>query len=201
MKMIANIQSAMGHSQNDKQRSHERIVEITARRIREHGADAPGVAEIMREAGLTHGGFYKHFASREQLIAEAAAHALAEGEAFVERATDGAEHPFAAYVEAYLSEQHRDDPGTGCAVTALGADAAHGTSDELRTAYAARVRDFIALLARLSDDDSEAGRRRATTAMSAMVGALLTSRAVGDPQLSQQILSDVREELLRAQPA
>jgi TetR/AcrR family transcriptional repressor of nem operon len=199
--MIANIQTTMGHSQNDKHRSHERIVEIAARRIREHGTEAPGVAEIMREAGLTHGGFYKHFASREQLIAEAAAHALAEGDAFVARATDAAEDPFAAYIEAYLSDAHRDDPGTGCAVTALGADAAHGGSDELRAAYAAQVRELIALLARLADDESDAGRRRATTAMSAMVGALLTSRAVGDPQLSEQILRDVREELVRAQPA
>jgi TetR/AcrR family transcriptional regulator, transcriptional repressor for nem operon len=186
----------MGHSRDDKQHSHERIVEVAARRIRESGTETPGVAEIMREAGLTHGGFYKHFASRDELVAQAGRRAFADGAQFAERATADAEDPFAAYVDAYLSDEHRDHPGIGCGCVALGADAAHGTSQPLRAAYGDQVRAFIDLLERMQDDDSEAGRRRATTAMSAMVGAMLTARAVDDPHLSEQILSDVREQLL-----
>jgi TetR/AcrR family transcriptional regulator, transcriptional repressor for nem operon len=187
----------MGHSRDDKQASHERIVEVAARRIREAGTEAPGVAEIMREAGLTHGGFYKHFSSRDELVEQAARRAFADGARFAERATAGADDPFAAYVDAYLSDAHRDDPATGCGCVALGADAAHG-SDALRAAYADHVRAFVAALGRVRDasGDDEADRRRATTAMSALVGAMLTARAVDDPELSQQILSDVRAELL-----
>jgi TetR/AcrR family transcriptional regulator, transcriptional repressor for nem operon len=189
----------VGHSRDDKQASHERIVEVAARRIREAGTATPGVAEIMREAGLTHGGFYKHFASRDELVAEAACRAFADGAQFAEQATTGAEDPFAAYVDAYLSDAHRDHPGTGCAVVALGADAAHG-SEPLRAAYADQVRAFVDTLAALGQGsgDTDTDRRRATTTMSAIVGALLTARAVDDPQLSEQILRDVRTELLGA---
>jgi TetR/AcrR family transcriptional repressor of nem operon len=186
----------MGHSRDDKQASHERIVDVAARRIRESGTEAPGVAEIMREAGLTHGGFYKHFASRDELVAQAARRAFADGAGFAERATAGAEDPFAAFVEAYLSDAHRDDPGTGCGCVALGGDTAHGT-EPLRAAYADQVRVFVDRLAQLRETgDDAADRRRATTAMSAMIGAMLTARAVGDPQLSEQILRDVRTEML-----
>jgi TetR/AcrR family transcriptional regulator, transcriptional repressor for nem operon len=189
----------MGHSREDKQRSHERIVEIAARRIREHGTQAPGVAEIMGEAGLTHGGFYKHFASRDDLVAEAARHALADGARLTAEASGGDVDPLRAFVDIYLSPDHRDDPGTGCAVVALGADAAHG-SEPVRDAYADRVRGFVGTLTALrpSSGDPDADRRHATTAMTALVGALLTARAVGDPVLSAQILADVREELLGA---
>jgi TetR/AcrR family transcriptional regulator, transcriptional repressor for nem operon len=189
----------MGHSRDDKQHSHERIIEVAARRIREAGTEAPGVAEIMREAGLTHGGFYKHFSSREELVTEAARRAFADGAQFAEQATAGAEDPFAAYVDAYLSDAHRDDPGTGCGCVALGADAAHG-SEPLRAAYSDQIRGFVDRLAQLRDatGDAEADRRRATTAMTALVGAMLTARAVDDPELSQQILRDVRTELLGA---
>jgi TetR/AcrR family transcriptional regulator, transcriptional repressor for nem operon len=189
----------VGHSRDDKQASHERIVEVAVRRIREAGTATPGVAEIMREAGLTHGGFYKHFSSRDELVAEAARRAFADGALFAEQAAAGAGDPFAAYVDAYLSDEHRDHPGAGCAVVALGADAAHG-SEPLRAAYTDQVRAFVETLAQLRDasGDTEADRRRATTAMSAIVGALLTARAVDDPQLSEQILRDVRTELLGA---
>src|SRR5215208_1231138 len=120
--MIAIIQVAMGHSKDDKTASHERIVGIAAARIRESGTEQPGVAEIMRAAGLTHGGFYKHFGSRDELIAEAVERALTDSESRVREATSGAEDPLATFADAYLSTAHRDDPSTGCGVVALGAD-------------------------------------------------------------------------------
>jgi AcrR family transcriptional regulator len=87
-----------------------------SQRIREQGLDGPAVAEIMQAAGLTHGGFYKHFGSRDDLIAEATDKALADSDRFVHELTDDAKDPLAAFVDWYLSAQHRDEPGAGCAV-------------------------------------------------------------------------------------
>src|SRR3954454_1011369 len=104
----------MGHSQEEKAKNHQRMVDIAARRIRESGTDGPGVAEIMSEAGLTHGGFYKHFGSRDRRVAEAVEAAIVQGRDSLEAQVEGAEDPLAAFVDTYLSTAHRDDPGTGC---------------------------------------------------------------------------------------
>ena len=112
--MIAIIQMAMRHSREDKAASHERIVEIAAARIRESGTEQPGVAEIMRAAGLTHGGFYKHFGSRDELVAEAVERALTDSEPRLVEIAAGAEDPLAAFADAYVSAAHRDDPASGC---------------------------------------------------------------------------------------
>src|SRR4051795_2616127 len=111
--MIAIIQIAMRDSKEDNPASHEPIVEVAASRIRESGAEQPGVAEVMRAAGLTHGGFYKHFGSRDELITEAVERALTDSESRVPELTAGAEDPLAAFADAYLSTAHRDDPATG----------------------------------------------------------------------------------------
>src|SRR3954467_12517060 len=116
--MIAIIQVAMRHSQEYKAASHERIVEVYVAGIRESGTEQPGVAEIMHAAGLTHGGFYKHFDSRDELILEAVERALTDSETRVLGMTDGAEDPLAAFADAYVSASHRDDPSTGCGVVA-----------------------------------------------------------------------------------
>jgi TetR/AcrR family transcriptional repressor of nem operon len=183
----------MGHSQEAKAKNHERIVEIAARRIREAGTDGPGVAEIMSEAGLTHGGFYKHFDSRDDLVAEAVDAAIEQGSARLAQRVEGAEDPLAAFVDGYLSTDHRDDPGTGCTVVALGADAAR-SDDRVRAAYRAQVEHYIAdMEALLGGDDADADtRRRAIAAVTSMVGALLISRAVDDQSLSEEILREVR---------
>src|SRR3954451_13642329 len=112
----------MRRSKEDKAASHERIVAIAAARIRESGTEQPSVGEIMRAAGLTHGGFYKHFESRHELIAEAVERALTDSESRVAQRMAGAEDPLAAFVDAYVSAAHRDDPASGCGVVALGAD-------------------------------------------------------------------------------
>ncbi|MBS1895564.1 MAG: TetR/AcrR family transcriptional regulator [Actinobacteria bacterium] len=182
----------MGHSQKDKAKNHRRIVEVAARRIRESGTDGPGVAEIMSEAGLTHGGFYKHFDSRDDLVAEAVDAAIEQGRASLAESVEGAEDPLAAFVDAYLSTAHRNDPGAGCAVVALGADAARADA-RVRAAYRGQVEHYIAdIEALLGDPGEEETRRRAIAAVSAMVGALLISRAVDDEALSDEILRAVR---------
>src|SRR3954468_12998893 len=99
--MIAIIQVEMRHSKEDKAASHDRIVKIAAARIRESGTEQPGVAEIMRAAGLTHGGFYKPFDSRDELIAEAVERALTDSESRLRDATRGAEDPLAAFADSY----------------------------------------------------------------------------------------------------
>ncbi|MCX4460541.1 TetR/AcrR family transcriptional regulator (plasmid) [Streptomyces sp. NBC_01340] len=114
----------MGHSQAEKEASRERVLRMAARKVRAEGVTRPGVAELMKAAGLTHGGFYKHFASRDDLIAKAAAVALAEGTAKMERAANKNEQDArAGLIDAYLTKRHRDAPATGCAVVSLGASA------------------------------------------------------------------------------
>jgi TetR/AcrR family transcriptional regulator, transcriptional repressor for nem operon len=190
----------MGHSQTEKTRNHDRIVEVAARRIREAGTEAPGVAEIMAAAGRTHGGFYKHFGSRDELIAEAADRTYAESERAVREVIDGADDALAAFADWYLSSEHRDDPGAGCGVVALGNDIARG-GDELKSTYTDQVRRYLAHLDELLGTD---GRLRpsaaATVALSTLVGALLVARAVDDPELSERILGDAREALVDMSP-
>src|ERR1700709_560618 len=108
--------SCMGHSQKDKEKNHAEIVAIAAQKMRESGTEGPGVAEIMKAAGLTHGGFYKHFDSRDDLVAEAVEEAVAQSREGFAAVVDGAADPLAAFVDWYLSPTHRDEPGTGCAV-------------------------------------------------------------------------------------
>ena len=144
--MIAIIQVAMRHSKEDKAASHERIVEIAAARIRESGTEQPGVAEIMRAAGLTHGGFYKHFGSRDELIAEAVERALTDSEPRLVEIAAGAEDPLAAFADAYVSAAHRDDPASGCGVVALGTDMPR-VGGPAQEAYRAQVERYLAHLA------------------------------------------------------
>jgi len=189
----------MRHSKEEKAASHERIVAIAAARIRESGTEQPGVAEIMRAAGLTHGGFYKHFGSREELILEAVERALADSESRVAELTAGAEDPLAAFADAYLSTAHRDDAATGCGVVALGTDVPR-VGGPAREAYRAQVERYLAYLEQLMEGDDEETRRRATVTLSAMVGAVMIARALGPTPRSDEILRDVREAVRERRP-
>ena len=187
---MSSIIHGMGHSREEKARSHERIVETAAARLRESGTAGPGVAELMKAAGLTHGGFYKHFDSRDDLVAEAVDAAIEQGIEGTREATADAEDPLAAFVDWYLSTAHREDPGTGCSVVALGADVARA-DDRVRAAYRGQVERYIANMEGLLDGDEDT-RRRAIAAVASMVGAMLISRAVDDESLSDEILREVR---------
>lgn len=184
--------SEMRHSKDDKAASHDRIVATAAARIRESGTERPGVAEIMRAAGLTHGGFYKHFGSRDDLILQAVERALADGESRALESTAGAEDPLAAFADFYLSVAHRDDPATSCGVVALGTDMPR-VGGPAQEAYRAQVERYLAHLQQLLDGDDETTRRRVTVTLSAMVGALMIARALGSTTRSDEILRDVRE--------
>jgi hypothetical protein len=127
-------------------------------KIRTEGMTRPGIADLMKEAGLTHGGFYKHFDSRDDLIAQAAAVALAEGSAKMERAArKNDQDARAGLVDAYLAKQHRDGPATGCAPVSLGAAAGRG-DQPLKEAYEKQVRTHLELIAGLDGYVEDARR-------------------------------------------
>jgi TetR/AcrR family transcriptional repressor of nem operon len=185
----------MGHSQADKDDSHDRIVRVAAARFRETGVDGIGVADLMRDAGLTHGGFYRHFASRDDLVAEAIARALRDGGRAVAAVANGKPSPIAALVDAYLSTAHRDGWATSCAVTTLAGDVAR-SNDRARSAYTQQVGAYVELLNRLITGDKQKSRRiKAIAALSTLVGAVSMARAVNDDKLSREILKSAGEEL------
>jgi TetR/AcrR family transcriptional repressor of nem operon len=182
----------MRRSREDKAKSRERIVEVAAARIREAGTEAPGVAEIMHEAGMTHGGFYKHFESRDELIAAALEQALVDGDAYVDELTDAASDPLAAFVDWYVSAEHVANPAAGCAVAALGGDVGRG-SEPLHALYRAQVERYLGRLEQLLGS-----RERATVALATLVGAITVARGLGEPLLAEEILGDVRAALRSA---
>ena len=182
--------------------NRERILGAAAQQFRERGFDGIGVADLMKSAGLTHGGFYGHFASKEDLMAQASIHALNRvqdhWEKFAERESV---QPLAALQASYLSPQHRDNPGKGCLMAALGADAARQTGP-VRQAMTDGVRAMVDLIARLTPGRSKAVKRqRALAAYASMVGAMVLARAVDDDALSQEILQATAASLSLPPPA
>jgi len=169
--------------------NRERIVETAARLFRERGFDGIGVADLMKEAGLTHGGFYGQFSSKEDLIAEASARALSRSLVlWSERAERASGDPLSAIAALYLTRRHRDDPGAGCLLAALGPDVSrHGPT--VRRTVSRYVRSAVDLLATLVPGKSRAARRqKAISAYVTLVGAMVVARAVDDRALSQEIL-------------
>jgi TetR/AcrR family transcriptional repressor of nem operon len=186
----------MGHSQTEKAESHDRIVRAAAARFRETGVQGIGVADLMKDAGLSHGGFYRHFPSRDDLVAEAIEHALADGGQRVVDTMQASHHSLlATLVDAYLSAAHRDGLATSCAVTTMAGDVAR-SNDRARTAYSKQVDAYLELLATLIAEDNQKARRlKAILALSTLVGAVSMARAVNDEQLSQEILKSAADEL------
>jgi TetR/AcrR family transcriptional repressor of nem operon len=186
----------VGTSQAAKAETHDRILDIAAARIRRDGVARLGVAEIMKEAGLTHGGFYRHFDSREQLVAEAAQRALARGSEWtVSSGEVGGRRGYTRLVDGYLSTWHRDHPESGCGVAGVAADMARDDGPA-RHSYTRQVRECLAVLTDLLDGpDHRAGDGEAVLALSALVGAISIARAIDDPELSAQLLADVAAAL------
>jgi TetR/AcrR family transcriptional regulator, transcriptional repressor for nem operon len=181
----------MGHSLRDKRATHERIVRVAAKRFRERGIEGIGVADVMKEAGVTVGGFYKHFESRDELVVEALATAFKDLDVWEEHAES-----LPQLLRDYLTEAHRDAPGSGCAMGALLGDMTRG-SKSARTVYSERVKRTLAFTSALLPSSPPSDKRgRALLILSALLGAINLSRAVSDPTLSREILHDVREQLI-----
>ncbi len=187
----------------------DRIIDAAGALFRAKGFGGIGVADIMKAADLTHGGFYGHFASKDDLVGEASRRIMARAAAnwtkLVEAAPD---NPYAALLEHYLSPKHRDDPGKGCAFAALGNDAAR-SGKIVRKAFAEGLAPLIDILAqsipgksipgKSTPSKSKAARRRkAVAAMATLVGALTLARAVEGTPLSDEMLEAAHRELAAA---
>ena len=180
-----------------KDATHERIVSVAARAIRRSGYDGTGVADIMKEAGLTHGAFYSHFASREAMLAEAAAKACAESAAGVAEAAARAApgRALKALLAAYLSREHVGQTEAGCPLAALGSETSRQTP-EVRRVATRHIKATIDLLARQSPDwGQRSAHERALVTLSTMVGAVMLARAVDDPGLSDSLREAALEHL------
>src|SRR5476649_1905235 len=163
--------TAMRYPAAETAEKHQRILDAASRLFRERGFDGVSVAEIMKATGLTHGPFYNHFASKEALMAEGVVD----------------------YVQDYLSEAHRNDPGDGCLMSALGSEVSRVPA--VRTGFTAHVRSSIASLAEHFPWSAKRhARRDAIRMLSAMVGAMTLARAVDDEALSEEILREVRSQ-------
>ncbi|AMP14910.1 TetR/AcrR family transcriptional regulator [Collimonas pratensis] len=176
-------------AQSRKEATHERIVEVAARAIRRSGYAGTGVADIMKEAGLTHGGFYAHFTSRETLLAEAADRAGAEAVSLSAdiAAAAAPEQSLQAVMQAYLSQQHLEDVENGCPVAALGSEM-HRQAPEVRHAATRHIKAMIDMVARqLPDWGTPDAHQQAMFMVSSMVGTMMMARAVDDPRLSEAL--------------
>src|ERR1700730_6440252 len=177
----------------------DRIVDAAGALFRAKGFGGIGVADIMKAAALTHGWFYGHFASKDDLVAQASQSTMARAAAnwtkLVEAAPDS---PYAALLEHYLSPKHPDDPGKGWAFAALGNDGA-GSGKIVRRAFAEGMAPLIDILAQSIPGKSKAARRRkAVAAMATLVGALTMARAVDGSPLSDEMLEAAHRELAAA---
>jgi TetR/AcrR family transcriptional repressor of nem operon len=179
--------------------NRRKVVEAAGKLFKEHGFDGVGLNELMQAVGLTRGGFYKQFASKDDLVREACESTLATGvERWRKTVGDNPDDPFAALVRRYLAPAHRDGIGEGCAFAALGADTArHG--DMLRPTFGAGVKEHLAILEQAAQaSPSHPGASNALTAFSTMVGALVLSRMVDDEALSRQLLEAAADSMLGA---
>ncbi len=169
--------------------NRQRILDAAARMFRERGFEAVTVSEVMKAADLTHGGFYNHFKSKDDLIAKTFAHALLPAPT-----NDGSAEPaMVDYARAYLSGAHRDAPGSGCMLSALAAEGAR-CNDETRKVMGEATRAQIARFAATAPGTTAEARRRAAIARwSAMLGAVILARAIDDTALSDEILSATLE--------
>lgn len=189
----------MRYSPEHKSVTRQRILTAASEAFRERGVAATGVDEIMRRAGLTHGGFYAYFRDKAQLVAEASAAGFESAVPNLERiaALPTARARARALILSYLGPRHRDNPAGGCLVAALGAEAARLQGAARRGYSKAFVdhRDRFAVALRLSSDADE-NLRLVTSLLSLLVGALVLARAVAEPEVSDRILSDARRTAL-----
>jgi len=164
--------------------NRRRILDVASRLFKDKGFDAVSVAEVMKAAGLTHGGFYGHFESKDDLVAQTLAHALA-ADSF-----EGGE--FSDFVRTYLAPFHRDNPGGGCPTAGLVAAIRHQTP-AAKAAMTEGLRHQIARIEQaLPEQGSTDAHRAAIGSWAAMVGAVILARAIDDPELSDEILEQTR---------
>lgn len=187
----------MRYAADQSEKTKARVVKIAAAQIRKHGPDKVGVAAVMAKAGLTHGGFYAHFESKDDLVAAAIAQMFQEARGVLQNATEGKTglDALRSYINAYVSRTHRDAPERGCAIAALSSDI-HRLGKKPREAYDRGVTTLAGRIAGFLVATPEPDRRALSLSMLAeMTGAVAAARAVLDEDLSDEILASARRSL------
>ncbi len=190
----------MTHEPGRKEQTHERILNVAAAAIRRSGYAGTGVADIMKEAGLTHGGFYAHFDSRTQLLAEAADRASAKTLEHMRKVAErvAPEDALQAFVDSYLSDAHAEAPEAGCSLAALGTEMPR-QAPEVRAVCARRLKEMVDLVERQLPEWGAAGQHeKALAIMSCLVGAMVLARASGDKRVSKDVRRAARALIQRA---
>jgi TetR/AcrR family transcriptional repressor of nem operon len=196
------METDMRVSRVQAEKNRETVIDVASRLFREHGFDGIGLKDLMAGAGLTQGAFYKQFASKEDLAAQASKRALESAFSRWSGAAEAhPEDPLGAVIAFYLSTEHREEKMDGCPIVALGSDAARQGSD-VKASFEAGIREDLELLDRwVGNADGEAPSDKAMAILSTMVGAVLLSRAVNDERLSKQILQAAAESVRTASSA
>ena len=184
----------MRYSQSHKDDTHKALLNAAAAHLREKGPDRLSITHVMKSAGLTHGGFYAHFESKDALLNETLAEIFAKAGRRMGRQLEGLppRHALAAYVDLYVAERHRDDPSNGCPLTALASDMPR-QSKRFRAAFEAGVKAMAdGLAARMTAAGIEDAETLAPSILSAMAGAVTLSRTISDKELSNELLASTR---------
>jgi len=182
----------MRYSEDHKAKTHQRIIDEAALRFRRDGIGATGLQPLMKALGLTHGGFYAHFKSKDELVETALRHAVQDLASSTEQQADNAEEPLPRFIASYLSSAHRANPGAGCPLPTMSAEL--GQRGEASEVTDALIRNRLALIEdNLKGDDAA---EQSVLLLSAMVGALMLSRSVKDPELSDRLLKTTRRLLI-----
>lgn len=181
----------MRYSEDHKAKTHQRIIEEAARLFRRDGVGATGLQPLMKTLGLTHGGFYAHFKSKDELVETALRHSVDTLKVSADESGSGPK-PLAGFIKFYLSSAHRADPGAGCPLPTMSAELGQrgqpsATTDEM-------IRNRLAMIE--AELTSDAADEQSVLMFCAMVGALSLSRSVSDPELSDRLLKTTRKLLL-----
>jgi TetR/AcrR family transcriptional repressor of nem operon len=184
----------MRYGKTHKQETRDRVVKIAAKALREKGPEGVGVAEVMREAGLTHGGFYAHFPSKDAFLTESLKEIMTQSAERRRQLTEGLQprEALAAYVDYYVSALHRDHPAAGCPLVALNSELPRQPK-KFRAAFDEGTKRLVAWLSQwMAAAGIENPDKLAVSTLSAMVGAVALSRAISDRNLSDELLNAAR---------
>ncbi|HEX4301831.1 MAG TPA: TetR/AcrR family transcriptional regulator [Rhizomicrobium sp.] len=184
----------MRYAETHKEETHKALLKAAAAQLREKGPDRLSVTSVMKAAGLTHGGFYAHFKSKDALLNETLADTFGRSKRRMTRLLEGLppKHALATYIDFYVAATHRDNPANGCPITALNSDMPR-QSKKFRAAFEAGVKSLAGFLAdRMTDVGIENAEALAPSILAAMAGAVALSRTISDPELSDELLASTR---------
>ncbi|PBC21342.1 MULTISPECIES: TetR/AcrR family transcriptional regulator [unclassified Mesorhizobium] len=186
-------------TRSQAEQNRQTVIDVASRLFRERGFDGIGVKDLMEGAGLTQGGFYKQFASKDDLVAQASRRALeSSANRWSTAAAASPEDPLGAVIDFYLSTGHREEKMDGCPVVALGSDAARQGA-EVKASFEAGIREYLEMLGSwVGKTRGEEAGVKAMAVLSTMVGAVVLSRAVNDPDLARAFLGAASDQVLEA---